>query len=256
MAILLTNDDGVDAPGLAALAEALAGLDELYIAAPAENRSGVGMGITIGRDLTARRRRDWPGVAARTSIDGTPADAVKYGVQHLLKMNRPRLVVSGINHGANLGRNVRCSGTVGAAFEAFVEGIPAIAASVDHTEPPYWAGAQHYVRLVAERALALAGTRHVFMLNLNVPALPPDEIKGFRIARHGSGGYQDFLAGAGRPGVYSMSGAWIEPDAGAECDGAALSRGYAVLTPMRYEMTDAGLLERLNRDWSDLTARA
>lgn len=256
MAILLTNDDGVDAPGLSALAEALSGLDDLYIAAPSENRSGVGMGITIGRDLTARKHKAWPGVVARTSIDGTPADAVKYGVQHLFGKDRPKLVVSGINHGANLGRNVRCSGTVGAAFEAFVSGIPAVAVSVDYSVPPYWGGAQYYARLVVERALALAETRRVFMFNLNAPALPPEEIKGFRIARHGLGGYQDLLVGIGLPDVYTMSGDWIVPEPEAACDGFALSRGYAVLTPMQYEMTDAALLEQLNRDWSDLTAGA
>ncbi len=257
MSILLTNDDGVDAPGLAALSQALAGLDTLYIAAPTHNNSGVGMAITIGRGLTAQRHAEWPGVAIRTSIDGTPADAVKYGLQHLLEKDPPRLVVSGINHGPNLGINVRCSGTIGAAFEAFIAGFPALAVSVAHTVPPFWDGAKHYVRVVAEKALLLAETRRDLLLNLNVPALPPEKIKGLRLAHHGIGGYRDLLVTNGAPGSFSMNGNWISPEASAlACDAATFEQGYAVLTPLRFDMTDRDLLSTLTHEWGDVVARA
>ncbi len=250
MAILLTNDDGVDAPGLRALAESLAGLDDLYISAPPENRSGVGMGITLGRELTVRFHSDWAGVAVRASIDGTPADATKYGLQHMLADAPPRLVVSGINHGPNLGRNVRCSGTVGAAFEAYLFGIPAMAVSVGYVVTPVWEGAKRYARLVAEKALQLGEKRRDIMLNLNVPALPPQRIKGLRLARHGTGGYQDLLVGTSH-NTFSMDGDWIQQDSD-DCDATALADDYAVLTPMRFEMTDVELMASLQDEWNDM----
>lgn len=257
MSILLTNDDGVDAPGLDALATALVGLGELYVAAPATNQSGVGMAITIGRKLRLREMPAGPGGAVRRSLDGTPADAVKYGIQHLLKGKKPRLVVSGINHGPNLGINVRCSGTIGAACEAVVSGVPAVAVSVDYTIPPVWEGAAHYARIVAEKALAMVneGNHGIFLLNLNVPALPPEKIKGLVLAPHGVGGFRDILAPR-EDAHYELEGEWITlaPESG--CDTAALMAGYAVVTPFQLDMTHSGLMDHLKTAWRDDLAEA
>ncbi|MDR3210597.1 MAG: 5'/3'-nucleotidase SurE [Planctomycetota bacterium] len=251
MAILLGNDDGVDAPGLKALAEALEGLDDLYIAAPSQNRSGVGNGITVDRPVTARRHSAWPGVKERTSVDGTPADAIKYGLQYLLGGTPPRLVVTGINHGPNIGRNIRCSGTLGAAYEAFMYGFPALAVSVDHGEPPLWDASRHYARLVAEKTLILARERRELILNLNVPRLPLASVKGLRFARHGHGGYQDVLVATGHD-QYSIGGEWRNLPGEEDSDSMALAEGYAVLTPLTYELTDQPLLARLQVEWSDI----
>lgn len=249
MSILLTNDDGIDAPGLAALAAALAGLDDLYVSAPLQNRSGVGMGVTIDRVLTPREHPGLDGMPRRLSVDGSPADAVKYGLQFLLRGERPRLVVSGINHGPNIGRNVRCSGTVGAACEAFLAGIPALAVSADYAVPPVWEGAKYYARLVAEKILS-PGAPAPLLLNLNVPALPPESVPGLVLARHGQGGFHEYLVPAG--GGLELGGKWLDTPPGDRCDAAAFTKGYAVLTPMRFEMTDDAGMGRLRREWTDI----
>lgn len=253
MAILLTNDDGIDAPGLAAMAEALAGLDELIVSAPASNQSGVGMAISIERTLKAKKHPDGPWGERRHSIDGTPADAVKYGLEHLLGGRLPRLVASGINFGPNLGRNVRCSGTVGAAFAAVAAGVPALAVSVDYVTPPNWEGAKHYARMVAEKCLALAEEpdREPFLLNLNVPALSPEEIPGLVPARHGNGGFLDNLSLHADGRSYSLGGCWIETPPGDGCDSAVFAAGCAVLTPLRLEMTNDALLRELRERWKE-----
>lgn len=251
MTILLTNDDGIDAPGLAAMAEALAGLDDLLVSAPAANQSGVGMAISIEKHLRPKRHPDGPRGERRYSIDGTPADAVKYGLEHLLGGRPPRLVASGINFGPNLGRNVRCSGTVGAAFAALAVGVPALAVSVDYVTPPNWEGAKHYARLLAEKCLELAEEpgREPFLLNLNVPSLPPEEIPGLVTARHGNGGFLDNLAPHPDGQTYSLGGHWIETPPGDECDSAVFAAGFAVLTPLRLELTHDALLRELRERW-------
>lgn len=249
MAILLTNDDGIDAPGLAALAEALAGLDALYVAAPAVNKSGVGMGITIEEDMAARVHADGAQGEVRHSLDGTPADAVKYGLQHLLADDPPRLVVSGINLGPNLGRNIRCSGTVGAAFEAVAAGIPALAVSVDYVIPPDWSGAKFYARKLAEMMLRDGGLgREPHVLNLNVPSRPPEDVAGLVIARQGVGGIFDYIKPNSDGSGYSL-GAKLIDTGDADCDGSAFRDGYAVVTPLRFEMTHDALLEELVSSW-------
>lgn len=249
MSILLTNDDGIGAPGLAALAEALSGVDEIFISAPAENRSGVGMGITLGKPVVALRRPDAPDGVRRTAVTGTPADAVKYALQAWLE-RPPDLVVSGINHGPNLGRNIRCSGTVGAVFEALAAGIPGVAVSTDHFDPPYWEGAKHYARKVVEKALELAGRRRDFVLNLNVPGLPPEDIPGLICVPHGMGGYLErYVPHRLDADSFRVAGEWIETAPGKDSDAAAFTGRHAVLTPLRFDMTHRELLAEMAGAW-------
>lgn len=250
MAILLTNDDGIDAPGLAAMAQALAGLDDLYVSAPADNKSGVGMGITLGRSLKAAAHPDGKFGETRHSLDGTPADAAKYGLQHLLAGKRPRLVASGINYGPNLGVNVRCSGTVGAAFEAVVAGIPALAVSVDFVENVDWDGAMYYARKLAEKMLSLPEDTEPFVLNVNVPSRQRGDIPGLVVTHHGMGGIRDSLR-ADPDGEYRLAAEWIELGPDADCDMAAFNAGYAVATPLRFEMTHNAILADLCEAWKD-----
>lgn len=251
MAILLTNDDGIDAPGLAALAEAMAGLDELHVSAPADNRSGVGMGITLNRPLKLVKHPDGTTGEKRYSVDGTPADAAKYGLQHVLNGQPPRLVVSGINKGPNLGINVRCSGTVGAAFEAAAAGLPALAVSVEWVEEVDWTRAQHYARMLAQKIMSLPGGFEPFVLNLNVPSLPPEKIRGLVIARHGRGGIQDYLNLDPDGETLHFGADWIDVGPDGDCDAAAFSEGYAVVTPLRFEMTDDAIMAGLCESWKD-----
>lgn len=252
MAILLTNDDGIDAPGLACLAEALSGLDDLSIAAPDDNRSGVGMSITLGRALRAKKHSDGPGGVPRYSIDGTPSDAAKFGLQHVLGNVPPKLVVSGINLGPNLGLNIRCSGTVGAAFEAVAAGVPALAVSVEYAATVNWAGVKYYARKMAEKILELPQPHEPFVLNLNVPSRDPKDIPGLVIARQGVGGVRDYLrVDPQDDDTYMLDADWIVVDSTGDCDAAAFKAGYAVLTPLRFEMTHDDMLASLCRQWKD-----
>lgn len=250
MAILLTNDDGIDAPGIAALAQALAGLDEIIVSAPAGNQSGVGMAITLDRDLTAKRHPDGPNGEIRYSVDGTPSDAAKFGIQHAAAGKNIRLVVSGINLGQNLGTNIRCSGTVGAAFEAVAAGLTALAVSVGYDDPVNWDGAKTYARNIAEKALTLKSSEP-FVINLNVPSLPPDEIPGLVVAHHGLGGFHDTLAVRQTGKQYRVEAAWHTRIPETDCDTAAFKAGYAVITPLRFEMTHNEMMDELCREWAD-----
>ncbi len=249
MAILLTNDDGIHAPGIAHLAQALQGLDAIHVSAPEENKSGVGGGITITRNLQAKRHPAGACGEERWSVDGTPADAAKFGMQHVLGGVPPRLVASGINLGPNLGVNIRSSGTVGAAFEAVAVGVNALAVSVDYVFPTNWEGAKHYARKAAEMLLRLPPGGEPFVLNLNVPAKNPDEIKGLVIARHGVGGMRDTIVVEEREGAFHLEADWLNVMPGVDCDASAFDAGYAVLTPLRYEMTDDGRMAFLARQW-------
>ncbi len=252
MAILVTNDDGIDAPGLAALVDALTGLDQLVVSAPATNQSGVGMGISLNRDLHPKQHDDAPNGTHRYSITGTPADAVKYGLQHALQGIRPRLVVSGVNLGPNLGRNIRSSGTVSAAFEAVTSGIPAVAVSVDYVIPTNWNGAKHYARMVVDKALAMAeDAKNPFLLNLNVPSRDAEEIPGLIAARHGLGGINDILVSSDNGKTYRLDADFVQGHPSGDCDTAAFMAGYAVVTPMQYDLTDHAFLSELRRTWQD-----
>lgn len=254
MAILLTNDDGVDAPGIAALAEALDGLDELIVSAPSGNRSGVGGGISLSRSMLTQRHDGNGGGVRRHSIDGTPVDAVKFGLQHVAGDKRPRLVVSGINFGVNIGFNIRNSGTLGAAFEAAECGIPAIAVSTEWGAEPDWRAAKHFARIIAENMLALPAGHAPFVLNLNVPGRAPEEVRGLVFARAGGGGYNDLLVPADAAEHLRLTPEWIQVGEGSDCDGGALSAGYAVATPLRVDMTDNALMARLCEQWDEAEA--
>ncbi len=253
MAILLSNDDGIDAPGLAALASALAGLDDLVVSAPAENKSGVSGAISLGKLLSAARVPDGPGGMPRFSVAGTPADAVKFGLQHGMGGARPRLVVSGINKGLNIGSSVRDSGTIGAAIEAAGSGIPAIAVSTDWGDAPNWSAAGHFARILAEKMLALPPDSGAFVLNLNVPSCDPGAVRGLVIARAGRSGYRDVMIPEGND-RYRLWAERVWAGAGSDCDGAAVEAGYAVATPLRVDMTDRALMARLCGAWDGVEA--
>lgn len=250
--ILLTNDDGVDAPGILVLAHALAELGEVHLCAPLENQSGVGSGLTIGRLVDFRPQTPTPDGVPRMAVNGTPVDAVAHGLREWLAHKQPDLVVSGINLGANIGRNVRYSGTVGAAYEAAWSGIPCLAVSVDYREPPVWDAAVHYARRVVRTLLenkdapALQGPRSPYLLNLNVPALPVAEVKGLRLSGMGGSGYVDFLVVETPDGGRDIEATMSHHDPkDADLDGALLHRNYASLTPLSLDWTDAARLRAL-----------
>lgn len=153
--------------------------------------------------------------------------------------------------GPNLGLNIRCSGTVGAAFEAVAAGVPALAVSVEYSTDVNWEGAKYYARVMAEKILRLPQPLEPFVLNLNVPSRNPADIPGLVIAHQGVGGFRDRLEVVREGDSYKLDADWsfVEPDG--DCDTAAFNAGYAVLTPLRFEMTHDAMMADLCRHWKE-----
>lgn len=248
MLILVTNDDGIEAAGLAALAEAMAALGEVFVVAPDGNRSANSHSVTLERPLRlVEVRPNW------FACDGTPTDAVHLALNGLLRGRRPALAVSGINHGGNLGQDVTYSGTVMAAFEATLIGVPALAVSVDARQDFVFSGAAATAVAVAREILA-RGLPPGTLLNLNVPNLPPEQLKGLKATREGRRLYGDEIVECVDPRgkkYYWIAGQELgfEPIDGS--DMVAVREGYASLTPITCDMTDHRFLrEMAGRAWT------
>jgi len=235
--ILVTNDDGVRAPGILAVAQALQSVGDVTIAAPAENQSGKGHSIVTSDPIFVDQVTLAGGLRA-FSIVATPASCVKVGVRALMT-EKPDLVVSGINRGYNLGMVTYVSGTVGAAREAALMGIPAIASSLSVEETNYAAAAE-IVRRIAE-LVHQRGLDAGVLLNINVPPGTSTAIKGVRVTRQsaqtGEERFEEQRSPAGRRMFWSI---WKEPTGDAEgTDVWAAEHGYAAVTPLRAGEFDA-----------------
>ncbi|MCX7919511.1 MAG: 5'/3'-nucleotidase SurE [bacterium] len=184
--ILVTNDDGIHSPGLLALTRALRSIGEVYIIAPDREKSAAGHSVTFHHPLRAEK------LNKRTiQIDGTPTDCVMYGVLHFLK-RKPDLVASGINRGPNLGDDITYSGTVSAAIEGILHGIPSFAISVASFVKPQYAAAARFAKYIATLLLSKELPPDT-LLNINVPNLPYTKIKGVEITRQGKRIYRDSI---------------------------------------------------------------
>ncbi len=250
MHILVTNDDGVTAPGLLALAQALRALGNVTILAPDRNWSAAGHVKTMHRPLRVKEIKLDDGLPALTA-DGAPSDCVALAVLGIVP-EKIDLVVSGINPNANLGHDVTYSGTVTAAMEAVIWGIPGLAVSLDSPENHLgmldYAPAAKIACQVAEKVSA-GGLPKGILLNINVPYLPDEEIKGWQITRQGLRVYQDALDARedprGRP--YYWIGGDVPtgvPDRGT--DFGALAEGFVSITPLHLDLTAHQVLDKLN----------
>jgi 5'-nucleotidase len=247
MNILLTNDDGIHAEGLWTLRAQLARRHEVTVIAPDRERTAVSHGITLHLPLRAAAvvvNGGCRGIA----VNGTPADCVKLGILELLKA-KPDLVVAGLNPGANVGVNIAYSGTVAAAKEAALGGIPAIAASMEGDGPYAYEPAAAFVARLAD-VVRRRGLHAGTFLNVNFPKVPPEEIAGVRISRHGLETPPETMERRIDPRnrVYYWQGAdrqsfGVDPDV----DGAVLRRGFISITPIHCDMTDYRLLEDLKQ---------
>ena len=231
--LLVTNDDGIDAPGLAALARAVTPLGRVVVVAPDRERSGAGHALTLLSPLRVRQRGD-----DRFEVDGTPTDCVHLGVFNLTGGRPPALVLSGINRGVNVGDDVTYSGTVAAALEGTLLGVPSIAVSIergDLGEPDYATAAALAAR-IAKAVLTHELPSGVF-LNVNLPAVAP---KGIRITRLGTRHYRaaalERLDPSGRP-YYWIAGSDMTPVGEPDGDHVAMREGYASITPLHADMT-------------------
>ncbi|MDR7522560.1 MAG: 5'/3'-nucleotidase SurE [Armatimonadota bacterium] len=247
MRVLLTNDDGIASPGLHVLAEAFATEHETAVVSPEHERSATGHAITLHKPLRARRVTTYPGGVLAWATNGTPADCVVLGVMELLS-HRPDLVVSGVNVGANLGRDLTYSGTVSGAMEGAILGIPSIAISVAALENVRFDVAVRFAlrlaRLLVDRSLPGDA-----LVNVNVPNLPPDQIKGVAVTRQSGRRYLAALEKRTDPrgqAYYWLTG---QRDLSGEEEGTdawALAAGYISVTPIHLNMTDERLLREMS----------
>jgi 5'-nucleotidase len=246
--ILITNDDGVDASGLLILQKALQEVGEVTVFAPDHNWSAAGHTKTMHKPLRVNQTTLPDGTMAYTST-GAPSDCVALAVLGILK-HRTDLVVSGINQGANVGHDITYSGTVAAAMEAAIFGIPAIAVSLDSYESEDFAYAARFVARLVKLVLERGLPPNIF-LNVNVPALPQDEIAGIKITRLGKRVYSDKLVERQDPrgrNYYWIGG---EPPSGVPEKGTdiwALANNYVSITPLHLDMTQYQMMEEL-RGW-------
>ncbi len=244
MRILLSNDDGYFAPGLAVLAEALSKVAEVIVVAPERDRSGASNSLTLDRPLMVRKSH-----LGFLYVNGTPTDCVHLAVTGLLDQ-LPDMVVSGINHGANMGDDTIYSGTVAAATEGFLLGIPAIAMSLaKQASGNYAAAARVAVDLVSH--FQREAVRQPMLLNVNVPDLPYERLAGRRVTRLGRRHKAERVVQSINPRgdtVYWIGAAGDAADAGEGTDFHAVASGYVSITPLQIDLTQYGQLD-LVRGW-------
>ncbi len=245
--ILVSNDDGIAAPGLFMLTQELKELGDVTVVAPDRQQSAVGHAITMNYPLRAvpyHRNDQFFGYA----VDGTPADAVKLAVKCLLP-GKPDLLVSGINHGSNTAINIIYSGTVSAATEGTILGIPSIAVSLTtYMEADFSYAAKFAARL--SRMVLANGLPQGTLLNVNVPALPEESIRGVKVTRQGDSSWEDTFDVRRDPSnreYFWLTGTMKVTDSDPETDQVAVRDGYISVTPIRYQLTDDGMRERLAR---------
>jgi 5'-nucleotidase len=241
MKILVTNDDGIHSEGLHALAEALKAAGDVIVVAPDRERSSVAHSLTMHRPLRVEKVRD-----NYYSVDGTPVDCVILG-SHMLKPKRPGLVASGINKGENMGEDVLYSGTVSAALEGTIMGIPSFAVSMAARKDFKFKGAAEFAFRVA-RFIEKNGLPRETLLNINVPNLDPDQIRSYRITRQGKRIYGDVVDEKTDPRgrtYYWIGGNELsfEKEAGTDFD--AVSQGYVSITPLHPNLTCSPCLREM-----------
>ncbi|MSP88380.1 MAG: 5'/3'-nucleotidase SurE [Alphaproteobacteria bacterium] len=245
--ILVTNDDGIQAPGLKVLEDAARSLSsDVWVVAPETEQSAAGHSLTLQRPLFLREVSD-----QRYAVDGTPTDCVMLAINHLLREQPPDLVLSGVNRGGNLGEDVSYSGTVAAAMEATLLGVPAVSFSLDFRpgEHPHWSTAEHHAADTI-RWLARTGWPEGVLINVNFPPGLANDVKGLAVARQGrrkTGNH--LLAGTdprGRP-YYWIAGLRPEDAALTGTDLSAVNQGRIAITPIRMDMSHRPTIAALGR---------
>lgn len=248
--ILITNDDGVTAPGIMNLVEAVKDLGKVIVVAPDKPQSGMGHAITIGQPLRLHKVNMFGDIEAY-ACTGTPVDCVKLAVDKILH-RKPDLCLSGINHGANHSINVIYSGTMSAAVEAAIESIPSAGFSLlDYSIEADFSGARKYARVVVEKMLSTKLDKHT-VLNVNIPAMPADVLKGIMISRQAYAKYEeDFIERQDPHGrkYYWLTGEFVNFDKGKDTDVWALANGYVSVVPVQFDLTNYVLKSKLEKLW-------
>lgn len=248
--ILITNDDGVTAPGIQNLVDAVKDMGKIVVVAPDKPQSGMGHAITIGQPLRLHKMHTVDNVET-WSCTGTPVDCVKLAVDKVLH-RKPDICLSGINHGANHSINVIYSGTMSAAVEAAIESIPSAGFSLlDYRIDADFTGARKYVRLLVEKMLNTRLDKHT-VLNVNIPAVAPELLKGFKICKQAYAKYEeDFIERNDPHGrhYYWLTGEFVNFDKGTDTDVWALQNNYVSVVPVQFDLTNYVLKAELEKRW-------
>jgi 5'-nucleotidase len=247
--ILITNDDGIHAPGIVALVEVAMKFGDVFVVAPDKPQSGMGHAITINSTIRVHKTNAHPGAEA-WSCSGTPVDCVKMAVNKLLP-RKPALCLSGINHGANHSINIIYSGTMSAAMEGAIEGIPSIGFSLmDYSIEADFSASKIYTEKIIDYSLH-HGMGEGVCLNVNIPKLHADEIKGIQVCRQARGTWEEELDERKDPSgrhYYWLTGTFknFEPDA-KDTDAYVLERGFVSVVPSHFDMTAHQAISKLEK---------
>ncbi|MGF7185954.1 5'-nucleotidase [Desulfitispora alkaliphila] len=247
MKFLLTNDDGINAHGIISLREIVEDLGEVNTIAPKTEKSASGHGITMHYPLYAKtfnyndNSKGW-------AVDGTPADCVKLALTTILKEDRPDICLSGINRGANLGTDVLYSGTVSAAIEAALLGVPAVAISLADPNPQSYTNAAAFIKELIDKSLS-NNLPPDTLLNVNIPNVPTDKIKGVKVTRLGERKYANVYEERKDPRgnvYYWLTGDVDESNPHPESDVYAVKHNYISITPIHFDLTNHYLIDKVS----------
>jgi len=246
--ILVTNDDGVTAPGIRTLIRVMNMLGEVVVVAPDNPQSGMGHAITLDSTLHCRREHLDKGPQQEYSTSGTPADCVKLAIHEILP-RRPDICVSGINHGSNSSINVIYSGTMSAAIEAGIEGIPAIGFSLlDYSWDAQFNHLEDFVKTITVNVLQ-NGLPEGIVLNVNFPKLKKGAIKGIKVCRQAKANWIEEFDKRQNPqgkDYYWLTGKFANLDHGEDTDEWALGKGYVSVVPVQFDLTAHHFIQQLN----------
>ena len=249
--ILITNDDGITAPGIMNLVEAVKDLGKVIVVAPDRPQSGMGHAITIGQPLRLHKVHAFGDIESY-ACSGTPVDCVKLAVDKVLH-RKPDLCLSGINHGANHSINVIYSGTMSAAVEAAIESIPSAGFSLlDYNIEADFSGARKYARMVVEKMLATKLDKHA-VFNVNIPSVPEELLNGIMVCKQAYAKYEeDFVERIDPNGrkYYWLTGEFVNFDKGTDTDVWALANNYVSVVPVQFDLTNYVLMNRLKKLWN------
>jgi len=249
--ILVTNDDGITAPGIRTLIEVMNSIGDVIVVAPDSPQSAMGHAITVNSTLFVEKVKVDNGKQMEYSCSGTPADCVKLAVNQILK-RKPDLCVSGINHGSNSSINVIYSGTMSAAIEAGIEGIPAIGFSLlDYSWNANFEATKPFIKSIAENVLKEGLPKDV-VLNVNIPNLSKQELNGIKICRQARALWEEEFDKRTNPQgreYYWLTGKFVNLDNGEDTDEWALKNAYISVVPVQFDLTAHHCIQTLNT-WS------
>lgn len=246
--ILITNDDGITAPGIRNLIEAVKDLGKIIVVAPDKPQSGMGHAITIGQPLRMHKVDLFEGIEAWQTT-GTPVDCVKLAVDKIIH-RKPDLCLSGINHGANHSINVIYSGTMSAAMEASIESIPSIGFSLlDYSVEADFTASRHYVHKIVSAVINKKMDKHL-LLNVNIPSAPLELIKGIKVCKQAYAKYKEEFDERKDPhgkNYYWLTGEFINFDKSKDTDVWALKNKYVSVVPVQFDLTNYTLKKALEK---------